>query len=177
MHRSARVVVALLFIGSSAAAWAHDKKPESPRKLPDGVYLVLRDSTRAKDVRPLKDGEVLVVNRHRYLKKDDKEPPRFLVVRPVPDVILDLAGRPKAVKEGKEVVRILLKLRPKAAKALEQLTSNRVGKQIAIVLGGEVVTMHKIRTVIKGGDVQISSCAAEAGKYLLEQLEAHQKNK
>jgi hypothetical protein len=39
------------------------------------------------------------------------------------------------------------------------------------------VTMHKIREVIKGGNVQITSCAAGAAKYLLEQLRAHQKSK
>jgi hypothetical protein len=44
--------------------------------------------------------------------------------------------------------------------------------RIAIIIGGEVVTMHKICNVIKGGDVQITSCAAGAAKYLLEQLAA-----
>lgn len=145
--------------------------------MPDGVYAVLRESLREKDVRPLKDGERLAVHRHRYLKTKDKEPPRFVVVRAAPDVDIDLTGRPKAVKDGEEVVRILLKLKPKAAKALERLTSDRAGKQIAIILGGEVVTMHKVRTVIKGGDVQITSCAAGAAKYLLEQLNAHQQKK
>ena len=88
-----------------------------------------------------------------------------------------LAEEPKAVKDGKEVVRILLKLQPKAAAALERLTSDRLGRQIAIVGGGEVVTMHKIREVIKGGEVQITSCAAGAANYLLEQLQAHYKSK
>ena len=51
---------------------------------------------------------MLVVHRHRYLKKDDKEPPRFLVVRPAPDVDLALASAPKAIKAQKGV-RILFK--------------------------------------------------------------------
>jgi hypothetical protein len=140
--------------------------------LRDGVYAVLRDSVKEKDVLPLKDGEVLVVNHHRYLKKDDKEPPRFLVVRAAPDVDLDLADEPKSAKEGEEVVRIFLKLKPKAANALERLTTDRLGKQVTIVFSGEVVTMHKIREPIKGGDVQITSCAAGAAKYLLERLHA-----
>jgi preprotein translocase subunit SecD len=177
MRRSLCLLAALLVVGSSAPASAQDKKQESSKKLPDGVYAVLRESLKEADVLPLKDGEVVAVHRHRYLKKDDQEPPRFLVVRSAPDVALDLAGKPKAVKDGEEVVRIFLKLQPKAATALERLTSDRVGKQIAIVLGGEVVTMHKIRQVIKGGDVQITSCAAGAANYLLEQLQAHQENK
>ena len=177
MRRSARLLAALLFIGSNALVWGQDKTPKSAKKPPDGVYAVLRESLQEKDVLPLKGGELLVVHRHRYLKKDDREPPRFLVVRAAPDVALDLTGEPKAVKDGEEVVRISLKLQPKAATALERLTSDRLGKQVAIVLGGEVVTMHKVRGVIKGGDAQITCCAAGAAKYLLEQLNARQQKK
>jgi hypothetical protein len=39
------------------------------------------------------------------------------------------------------------------------------------------VTVHKIREIIKGGEIQITSCVAGAANYLLEQLEAHQKDK
>jgi hypothetical protein len=37
--------------------------------------------------------------------------------------------------------------------------------------------MHKVREVIKGGEAQVTSCAAGAASYLLEQLQIHQKNK
>src|SRR5262249_7113878 len=161
------LLAALLVVGIPAV-WGQDKAPVAPRKLPDGVYAVLRHSLKEKEVLPLKDNEALVVYRHRYAPKGDKTPPSFLVVRPTPDVDLDLVGAPKAVKEGEEVVRILLKLRPKAATALARLTSDRSGRQIAIVVGGEVVTMHKVRETIKGGEVQITSCAAGAAKHLLE---------
>jgi preprotein translocase subunit SecD len=177
MRRSACLVAAFLLIAGYDAAWSQEKAPKSSKKLPDGVYAVLRDSLKEKEVLPLKDGEALAVHEHRYLKKDDKEPQLFLVVHSTPDVDLDLAGPPKAVKEGEEVVRILLKLQPKAATALERLTSDRLGRQVTIVLGGEVVTMHKIREVIKGGDVQITSCAAGAANYLLEHLQALHKKK
>ena len=174
MRRSACLLAVLLLIGTFASAWGQNKAPESPKKLPDGVYAVLRDSLDEKAVLPLKAGEALIVHHHRYLKNDGKETPCFLVVLSAPDVDLDLAVAPKAVKEGEEVVRILLKLQPKAARALERLTSDRVGQKITIILGGEVVTMHKIREVIKGGEIQITKCAAEAANYLFEQLRAHQ---
>jgi preprotein translocase subunit SecD len=173
MRRPACVLATLLLVGSQATSPADDKKAESPRKPPDGVYAVLRESLTEKDVLPLKEGEALVVHRHRYLKKDDKEPPRYLVVRSAPDVKLDLAGEPKGVKEGGDGVRILLKLREKPAAALERLTRDWLNKQVTIVLGGEVVTMHKVRSVIKGGDVQITSCAPGGAEYLLKRLKAH----
>jgi hypothetical protein len=37
--------------------------------------------------------------------------------------------------------------------------------------------MHKVREVIKGGDVQITCCAVGAANYLLERLQAHQEKK
>jgi preprotein translocase subunit SecD len=177
MYRFSCPLATWLIVGSTSVAWGQDKTPQAPNKLPDGVYEVLRDSLKEKGVLPLKDGEVLVVQHHRYSKPDAKEPPRFLVVHPTPAVQLDLADSPKTVRQGEEVVRILLKLQPKAAKALERLTSDCLDRQITIVLCGEVVTMHKVRQVIRDGDVQITSCAAGAANYLLEQLQARQKGK
>jgi preprotein translocase subunit SecD len=173
MSRSACSLAAVLLLALGVTAWAQDKTSEG--KVLPGVYAVLRDSLDKKDVLPVKDGEVLVVNHHRYVKKADKEAPRFVVVRSVPDVQLDLLGKPKPIKDGAEVTGILLTLKPKAAKALEQLTRDRLGGSVAIVIGGEVVTMHKIREVIKGGEVKITSCAPGGAKYLLEQLEADKK--
>ena len=46
-------------------------------------------------------------------------------------------------------------------------------RQVAIVLNGKVVTMHKVREAIRGGDVQITSSAPGAAAYLLDQLRAH----
>jgi preprotein translocase subunit SecD len=177
MHQPACLLTTFLLAAASAAAYSDGTAPESPRKLPDGVYAVLRDAAKEKDVRPLKDGEVLINYRPRFLKKDDPTPPRFLVVRDKPAVTLDLAGEPKAVKEGEEVVRILMKLWPKAAAALERLTNDQRGRPIAIVLGGEVVSAHKVREVIKGGEVQITSCAPGGASYLLEQLRRHRQDK
>jgi preprotein translocase subunit SecD len=177
MSRSTCLLATILLLGNYVAVRPQDKTAAVPKKLPDGLYLVERDSLKEKEVLPLKANEVLVVNHHRYVKKEDNQPRRFVVVRSAPDVSLDLAAEPKAVKEGSEVVRILLKLQPKAAMALERLTRAHLGRQIAIILSGEVVTMHKVRGVIKGGDVQITSCAAGAAGYLLEQLQSHHKNK
>jgi preprotein translocase subunit SecD len=177
MRRCSCLFAALLLAAGSVHVGAQEKASKTPAKLSNGVYEVLRESATEKEVLPLKDGEVLVVHQFRFLKKEDKQPPRYLVVRSNPDVDLDLAAEPKAVKEGDGVVRILLKLQPKAAAALERLTSQRVGEHVAILIGGEVVTTHTIRTTIKGGDVQITSCAAGAANYLLEQLQARQKDK
>jgi preprotein translocase subunit SecD len=159
------------------AAFSQDKPQAPAKKLPDGVYAVQRDGQTEKDLLPLKDGEAIVTDRHPYLKNSDKEPTGYLVVHSAPEVELTLAAEPKAEKDGDQVVRILLKLQPKAAAALEKLTRDHLGKQIAIVLNGEVVTAHKVRDVIKDGDAQITSCTPGAADYLLKQLQAKQKTR
>jgi preprotein translocase subunit SecD len=177
MNQPTRLLAVVLCLAGGTAACPQDRTAASDPKVPDGVYAVYRDGLKEKDVLPLKDGEVLLVHRHRYARKDAQEPPRFLVVRSAPQVKLDLVGKPMAVKEGDEVVRILLKLQPEAATALEKLTRAHLGRQLAVVVGGEVATTHTVRTVIKGGDVQISSCATGAAGYLLEQLKPQPRKK
>jgi preprotein translocase subunit SecD len=170
MSRFAGLFVALFALSSHASALPQGKGTQSTPKLADGVYAVLREGLEEKALLPLKEGEAILTDRHPYLPKKDSEPPRFMVVRSAVDVALELDGEPKTVKEGAEVIRILLKLQPKAAKALEELTRINVGKLVTIVVGGEVVTTHKIRTAIEGGMVQITSCTPGAANYLVERL-------
>src|SRR5438552_4717002 len=118
MSRSACLLAALLVFGSQTVVRPQDKSPAARPRLPDGVYAVQRDSLQAKDVLPLAEGEVLIVHQHRYVKTDAKEPPRFLVLHSAPEVVLDLAEPPRAVPEGAEEMRILLKLQPQAAATL-----------------------------------------------------------
>lgn len=165
--------VILALVTWAVTAQAQEGKAEKKTNRPaDGVYAVLRDSQKKKNVLPLKEGEALVVHYSRYLKATEKETPRHVVVRTVPDVQLDLDGVPRLERRGKDDLRILLKLRPKAAEALKRLTADPAGKQVAIVIGGELVTMHKVREAITTGQVQITSCAPGGAEYLLRQLRA-----
>jgi preprotein translocase subunit SecD len=174
VYRLACLPVAFFLLSLAAAAAGQDKPAA---KAPDGIYAVLRDGEKEKDLLPLKDGERVVVNRGLHLKPKDRGTPRYLVVRVRPDVMLHVEGEPKAVKEGGEVTRVLLTLQPRAAKALERLTTDRVGKQVAIVLDGEVVSAHKVREAIKGGQVQITSCDPGGAKHVLDKLQARGKGK
>jgi preprotein translocase subunit SecD len=176
MNRRTFLIVSGTVVGLASMSSGGEDLP-ARKKLPDGVYAVERLGDREKDLHPLKEGEVLAVNRHRYLKAEAKDPPSYLVVHANPDVSLHLAGEPQADKDGEEVVSIRLKLKPKAAAALEELTRARRGKQLAIVVDGEVVTVHKIREVIANGDVQITSCSPGGANYLMKQLQGREKSK
>jgi preprotein translocase subunit SecD len=177
MNRRTCLLTAAALLGIQSTAWTRDRPPTAKSKPDDGVYAVERDGETEKSVLPLKEGEIMLVNRHRYQKNPGTEPPRYLVVRAAPDVALDLAGEAQADKDGDEVVAIRLKLRPKAAAALEKLTRDRRGKQLAIVVGGDVVTVHKVREVIPNGDVQITSCSPGGAEYLLKQLQGRDRGK
>src|SRR5262245_53124708 len=104
MLRTTCLLAVLLLAGCQPAQGPRPARPAATDTPPDGVYAVLRDSLQEKEMLPLADGETLVVHRHRYLKTDENEPPRYVVVRSTPDVTLDLAREPEAVKEGDEVV-------------------------------------------------------------------------
>jgi preprotein translocase subunit SecD len=175
MFRAVSLLVSVLVLSGHAMVASQEKGTPPGPKLADGIYAVLREGADQKALLPLKEGEAMAVDRHPYLPKKDNEPNRFLVVHAKADVGIDLDGAPNAVKEGTEVVRILLKLQPKAAKALEDLTKDNVGKQLTIVVGGEVVTTHKIREAIPGGLVQITSCTPGAANHLVERLQAMKK--
>ncbi len=177
MTPSRWLLAGLVLLVGQALARSEGPAPASPPGPADGVYEVRRDGAREKDVLPLREGEAVVVDRHPYAKKDEAGPPRFLVVRSAPDVPLDLAGEPRADREGAEVVRVLFRLKPRAAEALQRLTSDARGRQLAVVLGGEVVTVHKVRAAITGGEVQVTSCAPGGAAYLLERLRAHVKGR
>jgi len=96
-----------------------------------------------------------------------------LLVGSQPDVPLDLAKPAVSGKtdDGKTFVR--LSLAPEAAERLETFTANQVGKgsSVAIIIGGRVVTRHKVRAKIEGGKLQISCCAENACEFLLKNLE------
>lgn len=162
------ICASLVLLSSVNAIWGEETKAD--KKPASGVYAVLRESRKEKDVLPLAEGEMVVVNQFQYLKKEDREPPRYLVVQKSLAVKLDLDGAPRAEKEKEDVTKIFLKLKPVEARNLERLTTRHRGKQVAIVVGGEVVTVHKIRETIKGGEVQITSCAPGGAKYLLQRL-------
>jgi preprotein translocase subunit SecD len=57
-----------------------------------------------------------------------------------------------------------------AAADLERVSREHLGQTVALVVDGEVVTMHKIRSVISDGKVQVTRCTDNACQYLYTRL-------
>jgi preprotein translocase subunit SecD len=63
-----------------------------------------------------------------------------------------------------------VKLKKKYAQRLEDFSRRHLGGTVAIVLDGEIVTLHKVRSVVSGGQVQITRCSDNACEVLKAKL-------
>ena len=149
------------------------QEAEAPdrQRVGDGIYAVLREGRR-EEVGLARQGEVVAVDHHRYSEKAAAEPPTYLALRASDRVPLVLASRPEAVKDEAGQLRIHLTLARENAEALERLTRGNVGRQVAVLIAGDVVTVHKVRDPISGGKVQVTCCAEGTSDYLLKQLQS-----
>jgi preprotein translocase subunit SecD len=77
------------------------------------------------------------------------------------------------LKEGQNgFPELRLELRAEAARRLETLTREHLGGRVAFVIDGEPVTLHKIRSVITGGQFRLSRCTDTACQYVYGRLVA-----
>lgn len=85
-------------------------------------------------------------------------------------VPLELEGDPIAEQQTDSKKLLSITLSPSAAEKMKRFTANRVMKQVAIVIDGEVITMHKIREAITGPGMQITRCDDNACEYLFVKM-------
>jgi len=63
-----------------------------------------------------------------------------------------------------------MSLTPNSSMNLENFTKEHIGGKIVFMIGNEPVTIHKIRSVISGGEFKISRCTDTACKYIYGRL-------
>jgi preprotein translocase subunit SecD len=126
--------------------------------LEDGVYAVAASAESRETLRPASAGEVLLVETRKYVRGGAGAPPSYVLVETEGFVPLRLRGRPEKVTGDDGRDRILISLDETGAAKLREFTravSDRQG-QVVVVLGGEIVTRHKVREPITGGGFAIS---------------------
>ncbi len=148
---------------------SRENSAASVRSLKDGLYLVLREGTVEKALM-LHTGEKVLLDDYKYLEEKPEDPPEYLVVRSVPDVPLILEENPRAEKDVNGRTKLYLTLSSKYVDKLERLTRDNLGSRVAVLVGGEVVSTHKIRSAIKDGRLQLTRCTDNACEYLLLRL-------
>jgi len=70
--------------------------------------------------------------------------------------------------EGKSILTVSLKR--KYAERAEVFTRAHLGGRIVMIVDGEIVTLHKIRSVIVGGQLQITRCTDDACEVIRAKL-------
>ena len=142
-----------------------------PEPLQDGFYRVLRtfESSAAMD-KELGPGERMLRYNPIFVEGENKE--EVVIVRAEPFVPMLLQEPPSKIADRTERTQFWLgvSLTPEAADSFEQFTRDNLGERLAIVAGGDVITMHGIKSVISGGKVQISRCGDRGCEVLFREL-------
>jgi len=138
--------------------------------LANGMHLVtgiLDTWAAAKTSTP---GKRVVVDNHVYDPPSERGAPRYVVIDTTQHVPFIFESAPTAVEDstGRTVPGIALD--PKYTQKLKEFMSQHLGKSVAIIVDGELVSVHKIRAVIAEGKMQITSCGADVCKVLHSKL-------
>jgi preprotein translocase subunit SecD len=139
-------------------------------KLPNGFYSILIDTTSRIAARIDSIPNSILIYDGRYTDSSDMATPRYVAVDTTFYVPLVLEGAPVAKKDGNGRTLLGVSLSQRYVKRLADFTKAHLGGRVAIVLDGEVITMHKIRSVISGGKIQITRCYDNACEVLLSKL-------
>lgn len=138
------------------------------KSLPDGIYLLLRTGETKAEVAPLKTGEALIRYTHKYAEGESMN---FMVVSPAEFVALRLKESPEKIPQEDGRSQLWVSLQDSQARQLQEFSTRHLNQKVAMVINGEGVTQHVIRTVLDQGKVQITRCHDNACEKLYYELE------
>jgi preprotein translocase subunit SecD len=141
-----------------------------PRPLPNGVYAVLGESVERDAIGGDRESSLVLVYDRKYSEVDQKEPSKYVAIDTRSFVPLILDGPPETNKSDRGWTMLSVTLARAQVKPLEEFTRAHLGGRVAIVLDGEIVTIHKVRSVIRDGKAQITRCGDDACRTLLLKL-------
>lgn len=126
----------------------------------DGFYAVVRRETPPGEA-PCGEGEIRLPYEDGavVLKGGDFVP---LVLKAPP------TKRPDPTERTQSWVEVTLT--EEAAARFETFTREHLGQSVAVLVNGNVVSVHGIRAVITGGQVQISRCGDDRCEVLFREL-------
>ncbi len=139
-------------------------------QLANGIYLVLDESENLQKIPNANDEQALLVDKHEFFEASANTPICYLLVSKrsyVPLILESLPTKEKA-ENGKHI--LFLKLDEKHVSLFKEFTGKHIGSKAAVIIGSKVVTVHKIRSEISDGRVQISFCSANACEVLYIKL-------
>ena len=133
--------------------------------------MIAAEAESAAELPHAKTEQRIVRYDYRHLREAERGQPLYLLLPKVADVPLVLAKAPELQVKGENgFPELRLELTADAAKRLETLTREHLGRRVAFVVDGEPVTLHKIRSVITGGQFRLSRCTDTACQYIYGRL-------
>lgn len=162
--------VAFFFLVNHICPQEPAKSPENQFLLANGIYLVLQESENPKEIPNANTEQVVLAHKHEFSEAPDNEPTSYLLVARQPSVPLILENTPAKEKDQKGKTVLRLRLAEKHILLLKEFTGKHIGSKAAVIIGGKVVTAHKIRAEISDGRVQIAFCSPNACEFLYVKL-------
>jgi hypothetical protein len=141
---------------------------ESP--VSDGFYLIIRQGNSEHALLPIVENEAIITFSDLFMEKTDPGA-LYLIIDQSDFVPMNLAEKPEKVLEEDNRSRLLLTLTDEAKIKLAAFTKSHLNHHTCIVVNGKALTMHKVRTVIDGGKMQITRCTDNACEILYPILE------
>jgi preprotein translocase subunit SecD len=140
------------------------------KKVVNGMFAVLAEGATLEEVTKQSGKGRILLYDGKYVDSSQIASPHFVAVDTTLYVPLVLEGSPDAKKDGRGHTMLSVSLSKQYVGRLSDFTRKHLGGRVAIVLGGEVITMHTVRSVIEGGKLQITRCYDDACDVLLSKL-------
>jgi len=169
MKRFISILPVFLLICIAVAGFAQEtqltQKAADNASLPNGFYLILEEQADTSAFQKPADDEAIVTYTLEHLGVHD-QPARHFRVKVVPDVHFSSDAKTELgdKAEGKTTLNVVLG--EGNAGEFQKFTAANIDRSVAIIIGGKVVTAHKIRAEIIGGKIQITRCGDDACEAL-----------
>ena len=158
---------------SSAQPSNHATAAPGPaaQHLENGAYSILREAPSLQEAQVASaPGVVLTYDRRKYSGAPPNEPLAYVAIDPKDYVPLIIEGNPEMKSDGQGKSILTVSLSGKNVQRAEAFTRAHIGGRIAMVVDGEIVTLHKIRSVITDGKLQITRCTDDACEVIRSKL-------
>jgi len=174
-----RMLPALLFCTSLGASLLACHRKEPPQKsasaeaaadLANGMYLATGIFPTMTAAETSAGESRILTDRYIYDPPSERPPPRYVAIDATQYVPFVFETAPRATLDPNGRTILSIALDANHTERLKEFTTRHLGKSTAMVVGGELVSVHKIKEPITGGKLQITSCGADVCKVLHSRL-------
>lgn len=138
--------------------------------LPDGMYLVVDEIKHGSEIPKLNNPLHTIIDCSAHYLENDDSGIEKVIVDTSDYVPLILKNKPVIEKQTDDRKKIEISLTQSASDKLISFTTVNVLKRVALVIGNEIISMHKIKVPITSGQLQISYCGNDMCEILHSKL-------